>query len=374
MSVFVWVMLGIAVWHFAVLVPDKFTGGIIGAFLAAVAGALIAGYLLPSPGVPVDNPPGLNKAIWPIPGAVIALALLYAHGPAARARRKARRADAPTASLAAVSGAGCGRVTSGGTHPPGGRGSARRAGGRRAGGVGGSACAGITQALVISTGRCVRRRSVQTPACHLGEPMWIAPTPVDRTAGIGQEELKLRDDGDIDGLQLTEAFGERAQRFLMLEHQLMSHHLVRRSTLLYCGEVEQCASAPPQSFVALHRNRVGRREPSGRRRSTGRPLARVPRRPDVVAGPRGSGRAASQPHLEAGRRSRRVLIRSSLRSVVYRACGATPGRPTWPRRTVARPTALRPQRRGAVPALRRALRARAAARSASSPRPLGTGR
>ena len=34
MSVLVWAMLGIAVWHFAVLVPDRFTGGIIGAFLA----------------------------------------------------------------------------------------------------------------------------------------------------------------------------------------------------------------------------------------------------------------------------------------------------------------------------------------------------
>ena len=69
--------------------------------------------------------------------------------------------------------------------------------------------------------------------------MWSAPTPVDRTAGIGQDELELRDDGDIDGLQLTEALRERAQRFLMLEHQLMSHHVVRRSTLLKSGEVEQ---------------------------------------------------------------------------------------------------------------------------------------
>ena len=50
MSILVWAMIGIAMWHFAVLVPDKFTGGIIGAFLAAVAGALAAGYLLPSPG------------------------------------------------------------------------------------------------------------------------------------------------------------------------------------------------------------------------------------------------------------------------------------------------------------------------------------
>jgi len=92
MSVLVWVMLGIAVWHFAVLVPDKFTGGIIGAFLAAVTGALIAGYVLPSPGLPPDNPPGLNKAIWPIPGALAALALLYAHG----ARRERNADDAPS--------------------------------------------------------------------------------------------------------------------------------------------------------------------------------------------------------------------------------------------------------------------------------------
>ena len=80
MSVLVWLMVGIAIWHFAVLVPDRFTGGIVGAFLAAVAGALITGYLLPSPGVPVHNPPGIEEGLWPIPGAVGALVLLYVHG------------------------------------------------------------------------------------------------------------------------------------------------------------------------------------------------------------------------------------------------------------------------------------------------------
>jgi hypothetical protein len=80
MSVFVWVMLGIAVWHFAVLVPDKFTGGIIGAFLAALGGALATGYLLPTPGIPESNPPGLAEGLWPIPGAILGLVLLYQHG------------------------------------------------------------------------------------------------------------------------------------------------------------------------------------------------------------------------------------------------------------------------------------------------------
>ena len=35
MSLLVWVMMGIAVWHFTVFVPDRFWGGIVGAFLAA---------------------------------------------------------------------------------------------------------------------------------------------------------------------------------------------------------------------------------------------------------------------------------------------------------------------------------------------------
>jgi hypothetical protein len=87
MSVFVWAMVGIALWHFAILVPDRFHGGIVGAFLAALGGALVTGFLLPVPGVPLDNPPGLGEALWPIPGALMALGLSYAYG----ARREAAR-------------------------------------------------------------------------------------------------------------------------------------------------------------------------------------------------------------------------------------------------------------------------------------------
>lgn len=80
MSVFVWVMMGIAIWHACILVPDRFYGGIVGAFLAAVAGALISGYLLPAPGIPLDNPPGLAEAVWAIPGSLLALAAAYVQG------------------------------------------------------------------------------------------------------------------------------------------------------------------------------------------------------------------------------------------------------------------------------------------------------
>lgn len=63
-----------------VFVPDRFAGGIIGAFLAALGGAIVSGYALPSPGIPLDNPPGIGEAIWAVPGSLIALAATYAYG------------------------------------------------------------------------------------------------------------------------------------------------------------------------------------------------------------------------------------------------------------------------------------------------------
>lgn len=86
MAVLVWVMIGIALWHFTVLVPDRFWGGIIGAFMVAVAGGLIGGYLLPAPGLPEDNPPGIDEAVFAAVGTCAALAVSYAYGSHVSAR------------------------------------------------------------------------------------------------------------------------------------------------------------------------------------------------------------------------------------------------------------------------------------------------
>jgi hypothetical protein len=80
MSVLIWAMVGIALWHFAVLVPDRFWGGIAGAFLAAVIGAFASGYVLPSPGISDANPPGFAEGLWAIPGSVAGLAVSYWYG------------------------------------------------------------------------------------------------------------------------------------------------------------------------------------------------------------------------------------------------------------------------------------------------------
>ncbi|MEI2702104.1 MAG: hypothetical protein V9E83_06850 [Baekduia sp.] len=80
MAVFAWVMMGIAVWHFAIWVPDRFAGGIVGAFLAATAGAVLVGWLLGGFSIPSRDDTDVLTALEGIPGALIGMALAYAEG------------------------------------------------------------------------------------------------------------------------------------------------------------------------------------------------------------------------------------------------------------------------------------------------------
>ena len=43
MAALVWFTMGVALWHFTVFLPDRFWGGIVGAFLGASAGAMVTG-------------------------------------------------------------------------------------------------------------------------------------------------------------------------------------------------------------------------------------------------------------------------------------------------------------------------------------------
>jgi hypothetical protein len=80
MSVLVWIMMGIAIWHFTVFLPDRYWGGIVGAFLAAVAGAVIIGLVVNGFGVPGRNDTHLVQALLAIPGALLGLAASYFYG------------------------------------------------------------------------------------------------------------------------------------------------------------------------------------------------------------------------------------------------------------------------------------------------------
>jgi hypothetical protein len=77
MAAVVWVMMGIALWHFAIFVPDHFWSGIVGAFVGAVTGALLLGLLVHGLTVPGQNDTNLINALEAIPGAIAGLAASY---------------------------------------------------------------------------------------------------------------------------------------------------------------------------------------------------------------------------------------------------------------------------------------------------------
>jgi len=76
-SLVVWVMMGIAVWHFTVFLPDRFWGGIVGAFLAAIVASSLFGFLANGATVPGESDTAVVQALIAIPGSAIGLALSY---------------------------------------------------------------------------------------------------------------------------------------------------------------------------------------------------------------------------------------------------------------------------------------------------------
>jgi uncharacterized membrane protein YeaQ/YmgE (transglycosylase-associated protein family) len=95
MSLFIWIMMGIAVWHFAVFVPDRFWGGIVGAFLASIAGASVIGFVIAGFKILGRHDVSIVTPLEAIPGAVIGLAISWfygryveEHGPRKRRRRR----------------------------------------------------------------------------------------------------------------------------------------------------------------------------------------------------------------------------------------------------------------------------------------------
>ena len=89
MSMLVWVMMGIAIWHFMVFVPDRFWGGIVGAFVVAVLGAAIFGFVVAGFTVPGENDTELEQALIAIPGALIALGASWLYGSRQEAAQRA---------------------------------------------------------------------------------------------------------------------------------------------------------------------------------------------------------------------------------------------------------------------------------------------
>ncbi len=77
MGMLVWVTMGIALWHFSVFVPDRFAGGIVGAFLGAVVGSALFGVLVSGFDVPGRDATDIGTALLGVPGSAIGMAVVY---------------------------------------------------------------------------------------------------------------------------------------------------------------------------------------------------------------------------------------------------------------------------------------------------------
>lgn len=90
MGMLAWIMMGLALWHFTIFLPDRFWGGIVGAFLGALLGSIIFGFVVSGFSVPGESDTHLLTALEAIPGAVLGMALVYFEGV-----RRERAAAAP---------------------------------------------------------------------------------------------------------------------------------------------------------------------------------------------------------------------------------------------------------------------------------------
>jgi hypothetical protein len=72
--------MGLALWHFTIWLPDRYWGGIVGAFLGALFGSAIFGFLVNGLVIPGRHDTHLTTALEAIPGALIGIGLIYLEG------------------------------------------------------------------------------------------------------------------------------------------------------------------------------------------------------------------------------------------------------------------------------------------------------
>jgi hypothetical protein len=80
MAAVVWFTMGVALWHFTVFVPDRFRGGIVGAFCGSAAGAMVSGAAFQIALGKTIGDTDLATAFYAVPGALVGLGIIYLIG------------------------------------------------------------------------------------------------------------------------------------------------------------------------------------------------------------------------------------------------------------------------------------------------------
>jgi hypothetical protein len=81
-----WTMMGLALWHFTIFLPDHCWGGIIGAFLGCVLGAVVFGLIVNGLHVPGRDETDVLTILEAVPGAILGWLAFYALGLRAEAK------------------------------------------------------------------------------------------------------------------------------------------------------------------------------------------------------------------------------------------------------------------------------------------------
>jgi hypothetical protein len=85
MALLGWVMMGLSIWHFTIFLPDRFWGGIVGAFVGSLLGAVVVGFLIYGiknssfviPGIKATD---VAVVLYAVPGALLGIAGVYFEG------------------------------------------------------------------------------------------------------------------------------------------------------------------------------------------------------------------------------------------------------------------------------------------------------
>jgi hypothetical protein len=80
MGALAWVMMGLAIWHFTIFLPDRSWGGIVGSFVGAVVGAFLFGLIVNGFTIPGQDDTHVLTALEAIPGALIGIGAVYLRG------------------------------------------------------------------------------------------------------------------------------------------------------------------------------------------------------------------------------------------------------------------------------------------------------
>jgi uncharacterized membrane protein YeaQ/YmgE (transglycosylase-associated protein family) len=80
MGILAWIMMGLALWHFTIWLPDRFWGGIVGACVGALIGAIVVGLIINGFSIPGESATHIATSVDAIPGALIGMAIVYLEG------------------------------------------------------------------------------------------------------------------------------------------------------------------------------------------------------------------------------------------------------------------------------------------------------